>query len=224
MERHHFTATGHALERHHHVLDFAVFSRALTGAASRDPAPHRAAYDRRRKVAERVPAPLELLFEWKAHGACLHRQGGAGRVEVHDAGHALHVEHHHVRLGQHAAAHSAAGAERHERRAGAPAKLHDANDVGGRFRPHDGARTVRAHRARAHREVMPRPEVARVRDLVHELVRAAYPGNLARKPRQERRHLSANVELFALPGGRKCVRGRSIALRARPFEPRSRAR
>ena len=174
-ERDDLAGPGHALERHDHVLDLAVVPGALARAPSRDPAAHGAAQDRRREVPEREASPAELLLQRQPERARLHVEARGALVEVSPAAIRFRSTTTTSGVGRtppHTPLPAPNGTRPILRSA---AQRTSACDAPRRLRPHDEPRPVLAHASGPDVEVVPWPEVARVRDLIGLVAARADP-------------------------------------------------
>ncbi len=132
-------------------------------------------------MPEREAPAIEVLLERQPHLTGLDVERTRALVERAPSRHPLEVEDDDALVGKHARADAAAGAERHDGRSRSWAQrtMRETSsvDVG----PHDPRGLVRAYVAGADGEMMPRPEVAGVRDTVCGIVARSHVGEGARE-------------------------------------------
>jgi hypothetical protein len=118
-------------------------------------------------VTEGLALALEILFEREAEGARAHLEDASVVARDTRRGEVLQVEHDGARVGEHAATHARACAERHEGHTLSRREGDDGGDVFGRARPHDDAGQRGRQTSVADADVMARPEIPRVREAIH---------------------------------------------------------
>src|SRR3569833_3619753 len=156
-------APSHDREAGDPILDLAVLRRQLPCRARREPAADRRAVDRRRKVAERVAAPLELALEPLAVQPRLDIAHELGRRHRAQRLHPLHVARDAAEQRHRAAAHARATAVRDARDPVLARELDDRDDLAHVLGPHHRVRPRARADAIAIRDQQARPRIARVR-------------------------------------------------------------